>query len=360
MLTESQMAWASQQTKQNELAGKVLLNANENPAGPCDAALQAIAALGARNGRYDFEASIELAKIIMTQEGLKEGYLALYPGASEPLQYSVLAFAADGRSLICADPGYEAPGLVAAAVNTPVHRVPLRADYSHDVKAMVSVDSGAGCYYICNPNNPTGTLTTRDDIFWLLKHKPRHTVVVVDEAYIHYSDASTVLDYALADRDLIVLRSFSLIYGLAGLRVGFAVSRPDLLAKLQPYGLNPLPLPGVVAAQASLQEHDLVKTRKQSNAELRTATIDWLTEMKFAVVPSQTNFFMVDVKRPAADFARALAKKDVYVGRGWPTWPNHLRVSVGTAQEMQAFQQAFAEVAGLASPPAKSPATPPD
>ncbi|HXB61625.1 MAG TPA: pyridoxal phosphate-dependent aminotransferase [Acidobacteriaceae bacterium] len=353
LMTEPKLAWAASQTKKEDAAessGRVLLDANENPLGPCQQALDAIAGLGVRSGRYDFPASVDLAKMIMDQEGLKEGYLALYPGASEPLHYAVLAFTSPQHGLVCANPTYEAPGMAAASVLSPVRYVPLRKEYKYDMNAMAAADPNAGCIYICNPNNPTGTTVMRQDIAWLLRHKPRRAVVVVDEAYIHYSDAETVLDYALDDRDVVVLRTFSEIYGLAGLRIGFAVGRPDLLARLQRYGLNPLPLPGVVAAQASLQVKDLVSTRKAANAQLRDATIDWIRKQGFGVVPSEANFFMVDVQRPGAEFTKEMEKKEVYVGRTWPIMPHHVRVTVGTADEMFLFAQAFAEVMGVAQP----------
>jgi len=218
------------------------------------------------------------------------------------------------------------------------------------MNAMAAADANAGCIYICNPNNPTGSTVSRAEIAWLLRHKPRHAVVVVDEAYIHYSDAETVLDYALDDRDIVVLRTFSEIYGMAGLRLGFAVGRPDLLARLQRFGLNPLPLCGVVAAQASLQQKELVPTRKLENARLRDATIAWIRKQGYGVVPSQANFFMVDVQRPGESFAKEMEKKSVYVGRTWPVMPHHVRVTVGTAEEMFLFAQAFAEVMGVAAP----------
>jgi histidinol-phosphate aminotransferase len=349
MMTEARLAWAAQSTKQRQAqySGRILLDANENPLGPCDSALDAIQDLGSRSGRYDFPASVDVANLIRMQEGLKEGYLALYAGSSEPLQYAVMAFTSPGHGLVCANPTYEAPGLVAAEMGVPIHTVGLRKDYAHDVHAMLAADPMAGCFYICNPNNPSGTVTTREDIYWLLQHKPKHAVVVVDEAYIHYSDAKTVLDYAQNDCDLIVLRSFSKIYGMAGLRFGFAVARPDLLARLERYGMNPLSLPGVVAARASLMDKTLVPTRKAANAQLRDATIAWLKSSGYSTVPSQANFFMVDVKRPGDAFAKELAKRDVYIGRSWPIWPNHVRVTVGTANEMQTFQEAFADVAGI-------------
>jgi histidinol-phosphate aminotransferase len=347
-IKDPERAAAEQSEKKMEAVEekKILLNANENPLGPCDAALAAITALGARSGRYDLPAAIELANLIMEQEGLKEGYLALYPGASDPLQFSVLAYTQGGRSLITSDPTYETPTLVAAAAKIPTSTVALRNGLWHDVQKMAAVDSNAGCIYLCNPNNPTGTVTTRDDIYWLLTHKPRNAVVVVDESYIHFSDAKTVIDFALDNRDIVVLRSFSCFYGLAGLRIGFAVGRPDLLERLQVYGLNPLPLPGVVAARASLLDKQLVKTRKALNTRIRNATMDWLHQQGYEVTPSETNFFMVNVKRPAGEFVKALAHHNVIIGRTWSSLPQHIRVSVGTADEMRVFQSAFAEVAG--------------
>jgi histidinol-phosphate aminotransferase len=354
LMTEPKLAWAAaSQTKSEDAAessGRVLLNANENPLGPCPEALEAMAGLGARSGRYDFPASVDLAKMITLQEGLREGYLALYPGASDPLHYAVLAFTSPQHGLVCANPTYEAPGMAAAAVGSPVHSVPLRKDYKYDMHAMATADSNAGCIYICNPNNPTGSVVTRAEIAWLLQHKPRHAVLVVDEAYIHYSDAETVLDYVLDDRDIVVLRTFSEIYGMAGLRIGFAAGRPDLLARLQRYGLNPLPLTAVVAAQASLQQKELVPARKSGNKQLRDATIAWIRKVGFGVVPSEANFFMVDVQRPGGEFAKAMEKKSVYVGRTWPIMPHHVRVTVGTADEMLLFAKAFAEVMGVPAP----------
>src|SRR3989338_2039822 len=123
-----------------------------------------------------------------------------------------------------------------------VVKAPLTADCAHDVKAMVAADAQAGVIYICNPNNPTGTLTTKQDIVWALENKPAGAILLVDEAYIHLTDEPDTLDLVAQGKDLIVLRTFSKIYGMAGIRCGFAVGRPDLLAKLKPFGQNAMPI----------------------------------------------------------------------------------------------------------------------
>jgi histidinol-phosphate aminotransferase len=222
-------------------------------------------------------------------------------------------------------------------------KVPLTRNYAHDVKAMVVADPNAGVLYICNPNNPTGTTTTREDIEYALTNKPKGSILLIDEAYIHFSDAKPVLDLVAADKDLMVLRTFSKIYGMAGLRCGLAIARPDLLAKLDPYGWNSMPVTAVVAAKTSLSSKDLVLERKKINTDIRNDVFDWLAANKYSFVPSVSNCFMVDVKRPGKQFMEAMEAKKVYIGRVWPAWPTHVRITVGTKPEMEAFKKAFKE-----------------
>ena len=189
-------------------------------------------------GRYDFEMTQKLVDAFSAMEGLKPDYLMPYAGSSEPLHYTTLAFTSKERSLVVADPSYEAPLYAAKFSGANIVKVPLAKDYSHDVRAMIAADPNAGVFYICNPNNPTGTITSREDIEYALANKPKGSILLVDEAYIHFSDATPSIDLVKADKDLIVLRTFSKIYGMAGLRCGFAIGRPDLLAKIQAYGMN--------------------------------------------------------------------------------------------------------------------------
>ncbi len=327
-------------------ADAVLINANENPLGPSKAACEAIAQIAPLGGRYDLLGETEkLAATFAEQHSLPVDHIAVYAGSSEPLHYSVLAFTSPTRSFVTADPSYEAGMVASMTTGAPIRKVVLTADCAHDVKAMVAADPKAGVIYICNPNNPTGTVTTRQDILWALDNKPAGSILLEDEAYIHLSDAQDVLDQVAAGKDLIVLRTFSKIYGMAGIRCGFAVGRPDLLAKLQPFGQNAMPITGSTAARASLLDPDLVPTRKKIIGDTRRDTLAWLKAAGYKVIGDpQTNCFMIDTGLSGKAVIAAMKAKNVYIGRTWPVWPNAVRVSVGTPQEMAAFKTAFKDV----------------
>jgi histidinol-phosphate aminotransferase len=207
---------------------------------------------------------------------------------------------------------------------------------------MLAAGPDAGLFYVCTPNNPTGTLTSHSDIEFLVAHKPKGSIVLVDEAYIHFADASSAIDLVKADQDVVVLRTFSKVYGMAGLRCGFAIARPDLLEKVGAFaGWSPMPITALAAAMASLKEPQLVPERKHINATIREETFQWLSRNGNSFIPSQSNCFMLDTKRPAKDAIAAMAAQNVFVGRVWPVWPTHVRVTVGTQPEMERFQMAF-------------------
>jgi histidinol-phosphate aminotransferase len=359
IFTEAHFAMAAQQAaapakgqdvaKRTRVAppeGAVLINANENPLGPCKAACEIIASIAPMGGRYDFYGETDkLTKTFAAQNNLKESYIQVWGGSSDPLHFTVLAFTSPSRGLVVADPSYEAPTRAAMVTKAKISKVALTSTYSHDVKAMVAADPNAGVIYICNPNNPTGTLTTKQDIAWALENKPKGSILLVDEAYIHLSDAPHVLDYVAADKDLIVLRTFSKIYGMAGIRCGIAVGRPDLLAKLPPFGQNPLPITGCAAANVSLLDAELIPTRKKIIGDTRVSTLAWLRENNYKVIgDSQSNCFMIDTGRNGRAVQTAMQQKNVFIGRTWPVWPNAVRVSVGTPAEMAQFKTAFKEV----------------
>ena len=169
----------------------VVINANENPLGPCKAACEAIANIAPHGGRYDrMDDQDAFIRTFAEQHGLKPENVLVYAGSSEPLHYTVLAFTSPSRGLVTADPSYESAVIAANYGRAPVHKVALTSTYAHDVKAMVAADPSAGVIYICNPNNPTGTITPREDILWALENKPKGSILLVDEAYIHLSDAA--------------------------------------------------------------------------------------------------------------------------------------------------------------------------
>lgn len=323
--------------------GAVVINANENPLGPCDAARAAVVTMAPQGGRYSYWLTDELVDTFAQQQGLKPEYIRTFPGSSEPLHFSVLAFTSPTRSYVAADPGYESGVHAAKISGARVVNVPLTKSHAHDIPAMLAAAPDAGLFYVCTPNNPTGTLTPHVDIEQLVARKPKGSIVLVDEAYIHFADgATTAIDLVKAGQDIIVLRTFSKIYGMAGLRCGFAIARPDLLLKLENCGgWSALPITAVAAATASLKHEHLVSDRKLVNTTIRQKTFDWLGRQGYSYVPSQANFFMVDTKRPAKEVIDAMAAKNVFIGRIWPVWPTYARITVGTQPEMDAFTSAF-------------------
>jgi len=328
-------------------ADVVRISSNENPQGPCKEGLEALFKVAPMGWRYSPHNEVgELTKAIADTMGVKEEYVMATAGSSDPLHRSSCAFTSPTRSWVMANPGYG--GGAPAFIGSKVVRVPLRDDYSHDVVGMIKADPDAGAYYVCNPNNPTGTLTTRKDIEYLLENKKKDAVVIVDEAYIHFSDdAVSSADLVAADKDVIVLRTFSKIYGMAGLRAGFALGSPDLLAKMRPFSSSGfLPVTGTVCATASLRAKDLVAERRAQAKKVRESTFEFLEKKAISFIPSQTNFFMMEVKRPGMEFARAMADQKVIIGRIWPVWPTKVRVTVGSQDEMNKFAAAVDKVWG--------------
>ena len=330
----------------NMPADAAKINANENPMGPCAEAADAMHSIIRDGGRYMYEKTYGLSETLAEQEGLKSNYVESYAGSSAPLHQAVLAFCSKERPFVKADPGYEAGERAAKFIGAKTVNVPLKkGTWDHDVKAMLAAAPDAGLYYICNPNNPTGTLTSKADIDWLVANKPAGSVVMVDEAYIHLSkNAVRASDLVANDKDVIILRTFSKLYGMAGLRAGAAMARPDLLEKITPYTAGAMPITGMVGATASLKSKNLVAERRKLMGDIREDTFNFLTAKNVDFIPSESNCFMMDVKRPGKDFYQAMAAQKVYIGRAWPVWPQHVRVSVGSKEEMAKFKEAFAKV----------------
>jgi histidinol-phosphate/aromatic aminotransferase/cobyric acid decarboxylase-like protein len=278
-------------------------------------------------------------------EGVPGDRVLPFAGSSDPLHRAVLAFTGPARSFIVADPGYEAGQRAAEYVGAKVIKVPLKKDWSHDVHAMAQADPEAGVIYVCNPNNPTGSVTTKEDIDYLVANKPKNAIILIDEAYIHFSTtAEPATPHVLAGNDVIILRTFSKLYGMAGLRAGAAIARPELLYKVSTGATSFLPTTGMVGATASLNAKGLIEERRKLTADARNETVAWLTSKGFTVIPSEANMIFVDVKQPGHKFGQAMRGQKVAVGRVWPSLPNHVRVTIGTSQEMAKFREAFARV----------------
>src|SRR5277367_4887396 len=281
----------------------VQISGNENPMGPSKQGLEAIAKVAPLAWRYGPQGdNNDLQSMLETSESVKPGYVVAYPGSGTPLANLVPAFTSPTRSWVMASPGYG--NGASKDIGNKVVKVPLRKDHTHDAEAMIKADPDAGAYYICNPNNPTGTLTPRKDIEYILANKRKDAVVVIDEAYIHFSGRDHMsTDLVRADKDVVVLRTFSKIYGMAGLRAGAAYGRPDLLAQLGKFGRSGnVSVATMACAAASLKANQaLIPERMAINRKNRELAFAHMDKRGVSYIPSVSNFFMMSVKGMTAE-----------------------------------------------------------
>jgi len=326
----------------------VKINANEFPEGPSERALAALAEAARRGNRYQYGEAEGLVEAAAALEGLKPEHFAVYPGSSLALHHAVIAFTSPARALVVAEPGYEAAAVAATFIGAPVVRVPLLGDASHDLPGMLAASRQhpVGLFYVCNPNNPTGTVTPRARIEALVAALPPGSVILLDEAYIHLCDEPRGVDLVRAGKNVIVLRTFSKIFGMAGLRAGFAIARKELLARMTPWNTGAMPATAMAAAHAALGETDIIAARKRGNEERRADLMRFLDAHGFRYTPSVANHLMVDARLPTLQVIDGLKQRNVYIGRPWPAWPTHVRVSIGSAPDMERFKSAFLAVVG--------------
>ncbi len=340
----------------------VVISMNENPLGPAPSALDAIAKTACMGNRYHGDIIQKTVTTAANLFSLPRSYVGLFPGSAGPLNLALASNLGPDRPLVYADPSYEQGPGVADMLGAPKFPVKLTATYAHDVRAMVAATPKAGAYYIVNPNNPTGTVTPKADIVWLLKNKPAGSVVIVDEAYHHFSNEESCIDLVAADQDIIVTRTFSKIYGMAGLRAGLAFARPDYFQRFRAASmfapsLASISVTSAAGANAALLDQEIVPLRRKINADVRSETLEFLARRGYTLVPgSQTNFFMVDVKRPGGEFQSAMLAENIAIGRTWPAMPTYVRITVGTRDEMAKFQAAFVKC--MDQPPAAANGAP--
>lgn len=322
----------------------VRLSANENPYGPSAAALDAMRNALTVAARYPDDEVDALIAAIARLHGVSDDQIVLGDGSSEILKLTAAAFTRVDRKLVTADPTFEAIEHYARATNADAVRVPLDARYAHDLAKMARVRD-AGAIYVCNPNNPTGSITPKASMRAFLDAVPTSTAVLVDEAYHHYvesPDYESVIPLVASHPNLIVARTFSKIYAMAGIRAGYAIASRDLAARLRAQQawdtMNVIALTG---ARASLADEQHVTAGRQRNSETKRNTIAAIRQMGFEVVPSEANFIMIDTHRHVKPLIAAMRDAGVRVGRLFPTMPQHLRVTIGTPQEMQRFLDVF-------------------
>ena len=334
------------------VAGAIQIGANECWTGPFPAAAEAAAQIVLRGNRYDPDDTRgKLTATVAQVEGLPQENVMPWPGSGDPLVRSVISFCSPSKGLVTADPTFEAAWRAAAWLEAPVTRVPLEPGKGTDVRKMLAANPSAGLYYICSPNNPTGTVTPLADIEWLAANKPADAVLLVDEAYLHFSDAPSAAKLAATRKDVIVMRTFSKLFGMAGMRLGLTFADPALHKRMMRYDggqvTGTLPVTAVACGTAAYPLADAIKARRAEMIANRETTITSLKSRGLSVHPnSQANMFMVDWKtKPAAEMQKALLGQNVQIGRSWAIWPTVSRVTVGSAPEMKAFCAAVDKVA---------------
>jgi histidinol-phosphate aminotransferase len=347
MLPEA--AYAQRAAIQGNLpADMAWLNANENPEGPPQSSIEAMTKVLPEGGRYHYQEFREFNAAVARSEDLSPEQIQIGSGSSEVLHAAIDAFTSPTRPLITVAPTYEGPIDVAArGLGREVLQVSLEPPYVPDVKKLVehAGKAGGGLIYLCNPNNPTSSITPKKDLAWLIDNLPPNTTVLIDEAYAHFADSpdfESAMGYVRQGKNVVVTRTFSKIYGMAGLRAGFACAAPELIARLAPFRNNVISIVTVRAVLAALAESKtLIPERRAKFIRIRRELCAWLRERDLHYIEPQANFVMIDVGRDAREFITSMPAKGVAVGRPFPPMNNFLRVSIGTDRDMARFREVF-------------------
>jgi len=349
-----------QQRTADEYDGFAKLANNENPYGPSDAVLNAMTKAFKYANRYGYPDG-GIVEEIAKHHGVKPENVMLGAGSGEILDVTCNALLRDDKKVVGSDPSYNILYSHATGIKADVIKVPLLANYDQDIDGLVRATRmnhrDVGFLYLCTPNNPTGRVLTKAQIKQVLDGIPEDVPVLIDEAYHHFVEDpayATSMPYVLEGRRVIVARTFSKIAGLAGMRLGYAVAPRDLLQQLRPYGtgsVNAIVKWGGVAALKDVESQEKVK---RVTLELRKKTTSELNSLGFPCIPSEANFFMVHVKRPVLPVIEEFRKRQVLVGRPFPPMNEHLRVSIGTPDEMSRFMVAFKEIVAAPKTAAKT------
>ena len=329
----------------------IRLDSNENPHGPAPEALAAIRKMFGTTARYPDAAEDALRAAIAQHHGVTIESVLLGCGSTEILKIATEAFTAPTRALVTTDPTFEIPRTTALRMGTPVTAVPVDGSLRLDLGAMHAACAGAGLVFVCNPNNPTGTLHGLSDLtrfVEMVNAKSPETMTLIDEAYFEFADDpayGTAIPLAVSNTRVIVSRTFSKVHGMAGLRAGYAIAHPDTIKRLAPFRLESgINLFAGVAAVTSLGLASHLAKQQRLNAQSRDFAMGAMRDLGFTVVPSQTNFFMTDIRRDPKAFRTALRARGVAVGRQFPPLTTYTRISIGTMEEMRRAMAIVADV----------------
>ncbi len=344
--TKASLASPGPQSTPPSQGDVVRLDSNENPLGPPPSAIKAMVDGMSATARYHFDEFARFREAIAQSEGLRPEQVLFGVGSTEVIDAAVSAFASS-KPLITATATYDILIELTRSLGRQVVQVPLTETWGYPVRKLAeeAVKAGGGFIYLCNPNNPTSSLTPKGDIEWLVRNLPPRTVLLVDEAYIHFvqpTDIESTLKYVREDKNVIVTRTFSKIYGMAGARAGFGCARPDLIGAMKPFMDNVIPVLALRGAMAALEDRDtLVPTRRTEFVRISGELCDWLHQKNIRYIEPHANFVMIDISRDVRQFGQEMLRRGVAVGRPFPPLNQMLRVTFGTDQEMKKFREVF-------------------
>jgi histidinol-phosphate aminotransferase len=298
--------------------------------------------------RYPDEYADMLTEEVARLHNVPVDQILLGDGSGEILKLSAAAFTGKDKKLVIGNPTFEAIARHAGVSNAEVVKIELTPDYSHDLKKMLAAAGSAGLVYICNPNNPTASITSKNDVSDFLAKLSPTTMVLVDEAYHHYvesKDYESVIPLVKQYPNLMVARTFSKIYGMAGLRCGYCVTQSANMPRLRTHQIfDSVNIMALVAALASLKDTEQVDRGRRLNTEVKKSVCAELDTLGYRYIPSHANFMMIDLRREVRPVLDALRNRSVEVGRLFPALPNFMRVTIGTSAEMKQFLSTFKEV----------------
>jgi len=328
---------------------------NENNYGIPDSVMKSMEGAWKYAGRYGYP-DPGRNQAIAEFDGVKPENIMVTAGSGEVLDVVGTTFLTSGKKVLGVEPSYGSVYQHATSIKSDAIKLPLTKDYRQDIGMIIDAakkhQAELGFVYICNPNNPTGQIVTKDEIKQLLDGLPAGMPVLIDEAYHHYVDDpnyATSMPYVNEGRPVVVARTFSKIAAMAAMRIGYAVAPTELINKMRPYSAGSVNVLARYGATQALKDKAAMQAAKTKTLAARNKTTTDLKALGYEVIPSQSNFFMVGLRRDVQPVITAFRDEGVLVGRPFPPMTQHLRVSVGTPEEMDRFLVAFKKI--MAMPP---------
>ena len=329
-------------------AGPVKLNANENPYSPSAAIQKVLTENFDLTCRYPFRVLSGLVEKIAEKEGVSKDHVVVTGGSTEGLKATGLLYGSEGGEIIAADPTFQALLRYAEAFGAYVHRVRVDDEMQHDLDAMSRRVTGkTRLIFICNPNNPTGTLLDKELLRDFVGSHDRQAVIFSDEAYYDFitePDYPSMVEFVKEGRNVIVSKTFSKVYGLAGLRVGYLIARPDIARRLKSVVMANTNVLAIAAAQGALDDDDFYKFSIAKNAEAKQRIYKALDDMDLEYIRSHTNFVFFKTGRPIEGLIEEMEQENVLIGRPFPPMLDWCRISTGTLEEVDLFTNALKKV----------------